>query len=49
MSYTKKEKLEISPEKSKEILTQVLAKEENKICADCLSKGMSCIFCECLV
>jgi len=39
MASSKKEKNEISPEKSKEVLTQILAKEENKTCADCLSKG----------
>ena len=39
MALSSKDTPEISPEKSKEVLAQVLAKQENKTCADCLAKG----------
>ena len=35
-----KQKQQISNEQAKNILNQVLAKEENKICADCHGKGL---------
>ena len=41
MASSKDEKIKITASKSKDILNLVLAKEENKSCADCLGKGES--------
>ena len=41
-----RERLQSQNDKHEEILSKILAKQENKFCADCLSKGIltSCFF-----